>query len=152
MKGNALILLVLLIPCVASAELYRWTDKNGAVHLSTTPPPPNSAKEMRAHEEEDDLLNSGLVFLNKLYTRESYREEKEKLKGQIRYFQEKCRIDAEQWESRPKDADAYCESNAGRNQRALDVLTSDPDRYFYVTSGKTKSYGTGETPLYQPWE
>ena len=147
-----LIVLILFVPGRATAEIYQWVDKSGEVHMSTTPPEPNSAKEVRTHKEEDDLLNSGLVFLNKLYTRESYFEEKEKLKDQVRYFQEKCGIDAEHWESRPKDAEAYCESNVARNQRSLDVLTSDPDRYFYIMNNKSGSFRAGETRLYQPWE
>jgi glutaredoxin len=32
--------------CAASAQLYRWTDEKGRVHVTDTPPPP-SAKDVR---------------------------------------------------------------------------------------------------------
>ena len=32
--------------CAASAQLYRWTDEKGRVHITDTPPPP-SAKNVR---------------------------------------------------------------------------------------------------------
>ncbi len=38
--------LLLGAACAASAQLYRWTDENGRVHVTDTPPPP-SAKDVR---------------------------------------------------------------------------------------------------------
>lgn len=146
-----LAVLILFVPGNVMAEIYQWVDKNGEVHMSTTPPSPNSAKEVRTHKEEDDLLNSDLVFLNKLYTRESYLAEKERLKEQVRYFKEDCRDDGGQRQGKLKSGESYCADNAARNQRSLDVLMSDPDRYFYVLD-QQKGSQTDETPIYQPWE
>jgi len=33
--------------CTAAAQMYRWTDDKGRVHVTDTPPPPNSAKDVQ---------------------------------------------------------------------------------------------------------
>jgi glutaredoxin-like YruB-family protein len=45
-----LLLIVLLMPAVAHAELYQWTDENGVKHFSNTPPTEN-VDEVRQMEE-----------------------------------------------------------------------------------------------------
>lgn len=40
---RALLFAILLgAACAASAQLYRWTDQNGRVHITDTPPPPGA--------------------------------------------------------------------------------------------------------------
>lgn len=38
MNKSFVVLLLLTVPCLASAELYKWVDKNGQVHYSERPP------------------------------------------------------------------------------------------------------------------
>jgi hypothetical protein len=98
------------------------------------------------------------VFLGKLYTRESFQAEKESLQGQILFYKEQCRTAAKKWQRPPENVDAYCDTNAARFQRSYDVLTSDPDRYFYIITKRKKSSAwhnqppSSDPPLYQPWE
>ena len=33
--------------CTAAAQMYRWTDDKGRVHVTDTPPPPNAAKDVQ---------------------------------------------------------------------------------------------------------
>lgn len=37
----------LTLPMLASAEMYRWVDKNGAVHYTQTPPPGKAVERVR---------------------------------------------------------------------------------------------------------
>jgi glutaredoxin len=46
MMRSVILTLLLGVSCAASAQLYRWTDENGRVHLTDTPPPP-SAKNVQ---------------------------------------------------------------------------------------------------------
>ncbi len=41
--------LLLGAACAASAQLYRWTDENGRVHVTDTPPPP-TARNVRKRD------------------------------------------------------------------------------------------------------
>jgi glutaredoxin len=45
---RALLFAILLgAACAASAQLYRWTDQNGRVHITDTPPPPGARNVQR---------------------------------------------------------------------------------------------------------
>ncbi len=132
-----------------SAEMYQWEDANGVVHMSTTPPP-KSVKNVQTMSEDDGLPPGKHVYLDILYTRESFEAEITELKRQINYYQEKCKTVPTRL-NRPGESIAdYCDRNAARIQRSLDILKSDPDRYFYVTKNGSKRLEG--TPRYPSWE
>jgi len=45
MRLRILLLCVVLLPTLASAEIYKWKDKNGTVRYSDVPPPSNVKQE-----------------------------------------------------------------------------------------------------------
>jgi glutaredoxin len=47
MRGPALGLLLAVIAGAASAQLYRWTDETGRVHITDTPPPASAHNAQR---------------------------------------------------------------------------------------------------------
>ncbi len=46
MKRLALAILILAVAPFASAQLYKWVDKDGKVHYSDQPPPAQAAKQI----------------------------------------------------------------------------------------------------------
>lgn len=45
MRLRILLLCVVLLPTLASAEIYKWKDKDGVVRYSDVPPPSNVKQE-----------------------------------------------------------------------------------------------------------
>ena len=45
MRLRILLLCVVLLPALASAEIYKWKDKNGVIRYSDVPPPSNVKQE-----------------------------------------------------------------------------------------------------------
>ena len=45
-KRAAIAVFLCAVTFAASAQLYRWTDEKGRVHITDTPPPP-TAKEVQ---------------------------------------------------------------------------------------------------------
>lgn len=45
------LLLFLLAPLAAQAQIYRWTDASGTVHYGQSPPPGGDYKRMRRYED-----------------------------------------------------------------------------------------------------
>jgi len=147
-------LVLVLIASSVSAQMYQWVDKNGVVHM-TDVPPQGAANNLKIIKDDDILDSPKRVFLNKLYTRESFEAEKERLKKEIAYYEQQCREDSKSWPTTTQNWDSYCESNKQRSKRSYDVLTSDPDRYFFVkNANKSKTWPPGgyDSPYYQPWE
>ncbi len=163
-----LILTVVLLTATASAQIYSWQDKNGMVHMSTSPPP-NSSKDVRimgneaggsrpdggdSAEEAGSSASPRGVFLNKLYTLESIETEKARLTASIEYNRGACKTQKRPPTQTQDFWDNYCEDTANRAQKSLDVLTSDHDRYFYVVdqiNRKAKGDYVDNPPLYPRW-
>lgn len=150
MYKSILVLALVLAGSTATAQIYKWVDSNGVPHYSTTPPP-ESAKAIGVIEDDDELPSTNISFLDKLYTRESFKTEKESLREKIRYYNGKCMTDPKMT---PEYREAQCIKFAQKYQRTLDVLTTNPDRYFYVMDRKKNLKGglSGNTPLYLPWD
>lgn len=52
-------LLLLLVPVLASAQVYKWTDANGTTHFSQTPPPKGvKYKSIHTAAEADQPLGT----------------------------------------------------------------------------------------------
>jgi glutaredoxin len=51
MMRAAIFALLLGVSLAASAQLYRWTDERGRVHVTDTPPPPSARKAERKEYE-----------------------------------------------------------------------------------------------------
>lgn len=45
MKSRVLLMCVLLLPMLATAEIYKWRDTNGVIRYSDVPPPSNIKQE-----------------------------------------------------------------------------------------------------------
>ena len=51
---RALLLIVMLLPTLASAQIYRWTDADGSVHFGQRPPAGAEQVEVRPQVVERD--------------------------------------------------------------------------------------------------
>lgn len=56
MINRCVLLLLLVLPVMASAEVYQWVDENGKKHFSDTPPPDKS----RARDISDTLKSANI--------------------------------------------------------------------------------------------
>lgn len=50
---------LLLAPGIAPAEMYKWTDKNGMLHITDYPPPGGAAKPMNLDSIRINRVGSG---------------------------------------------------------------------------------------------
>jgi len=53
--------LAVLFAAAATAQTYRWVDKDGKVHYSDTPPPPAAAKSVEKRSGSGSVVQSGQV-------------------------------------------------------------------------------------------
>lgn len=163
-----IMLLILSVSLDVSAQMYQWVDKNGILHVSDSPPsdsPGAQVKQLGKGKTEvkrapSEAAESGghaaskMIFLDKLYRYDELDSEKARLEKSLQYYQEDCKNDKRHNTQTPEFWEKYCEDVANRTQRSLDVLTSDPDRYYYVIDQANKK-ARGETvdnpPAYQQW-
>lgn len=151
MRKYLLVLCIVFVTTGVSAEMYSWEDANGVVHMSTTPPPKSVKNVQTVTEEENDGLPPGKhLYLDILYTRDSFEAEITALKQQINYYQEKCKTVSTHLNRSGESIADYCDREAARTQRSLDILKSEPDRYFYVT--KNGGRRVAGMPQYPSWE
>lgn len=77
---RALPLLLLLIPVLCAAELYRWQDEHGRVHFSDKPPH-NDAEEVQIRQQpmlgQDQEVQQRLDRLQRLRAAEQERDQQE---------------------------------------------------------------------------
>lgn len=160
------LIVLLFFSTNVSAGIYTWVDKNGAVHIADTPPPDSikggqvkqietgEAEKAPATSETGSQAPTKRIFLDKLYTDDSIAAETTRLESRITYYRGACKTEKRNPPRTQEWWDNYCEDDANRIQKSLDVLTSDPDRYFYVMdqlSRKARGDQVDNPPYYRYW-
>lgn len=96
-KERTLALLLCLLPAIAGAEVYQWTDENGRTHFGDRPPQSQSSKSVSVNtsepvgtnRERQEKLNQ---FLDeRREAREAKREERHQAKTEAAKQAKRCK-------------------------------------------------------------
>lgn len=160
--GSWLISIIVMVS-FADAELYKWVDKNGSMHFSDRRPEDNSIKveasvdTIKGQEslaESIQSQNHSPVAEENLYTEEQKNEAIQKTEASILRSETTCKTDKHTNSRDQAWWDNYCDELARGYKATLDVLLTNPNRYFYVIKRKNQQ-ARGEavfgTPRYTPW-
>jgi hypothetical protein len=92
------------------------------------------------------------VLLNKLYTDEQRRADMEKLEKRVEYSKGSCETEPHTNGQDQYWWYKYCEELAAGVQRSLDILTNDPDRYYYIMDQRSRKVRGDpvDNPPYHP--
>jgi hypothetical protein len=147
-KLRFLFLLIIFFMChsTALAEFYKWTDKNGVLHMSTTPPnqaeAPSESKTEKVKEAGDYKKTENQqpgTQKKKVYTSEStIQAKREWLYARIDYSTGECKTaPLGPGVTRP-NREENCDKETEHYEAMLRSLEDDPDRFFYVQDQLTK--------------
>jgi hypothetical protein len=158
------LILSVLAASTAYAEMYKWVDKDGGIHFtdkkSEDNAPGNETRvetiegPSKAAEKSIPLQTDGPAAGRHLYTEAQRNADIQKLEEGIERCKTTCKTERHTNGRDQAWWDDYCDALADSSQKALDVLTNDPDRYYYVVDQqmkKARGDAVDQPPYYRPW-